>query len=288
MIGKSQDQNVSAEGTGIQAGRDVQITQNFGMSVSDIRELCREYFRTTFPTLQKEARRVAKENVENFARALEDKLIDRAGDVVVEKLADPDVQGAIRDAVLGSARRGEKANTATLVDLIAERVSASGSEFRNLVISEAVGTVPKITRAQICHLSFIHFMTRTGIPNLQRLEQLEPLAQRVLPAVVDGFDISSSQRWHMEYAGLCLIAEFMQVDIYNAWMKNHCGHLGYANVEQFKRDIGIASPTAKTLLDAYEERWRNSEVTLTSVGHAIAIANLSTTMGKMNYALWLN
>ena len=288
MIGKKQNQNVNTEGTGIQAGRNVQITQNFGLSISEVRDVCREYFRSTFPALQEEAKRVAEENVENFAKALEEKLIDRAGDVVLDKLADPDVQGGIRDAVLGSARRGKEANTETLVDLIAERVSSSSSDFLDLVISEAISIVPKLTHAQICHLSFIHFLTRTGIPNLARLEQLEPLAQQVLPAVADGFEISSSQRWHMEYAGVCSIAEFMNVDIYDGWMKNHCNHLGYTDVAKFKKDIGIASPTSKILLDAYDKWWRKSEVTLTSVGQAIAIANLSTTMGKLNYAIWLN
>lgn len=288
MIGKKQDQSVNSEGTGIQAGRDVQITQNFGLSISEVREVCREYFRSTFPALREEAKRAAEENVENFAKALEEKLIDRAGDVVLEKLSDPDVQGGIRDAVLGSARRGVKANTEILVDLIAERISSSNSDFLDLVISEAIGVVPKLTRAQICHLSFIHFMLRTGIPNLPRLENLEPLTQSVLPAVANGLQISSSQRWHMEYAGVCSIAEFMQIDIYNAWMKNHCSHLGYSDVKKFKNDLGSASPTSKVLLDAYDKRWRSSEVTLTSVGQAIAIANLTTTVGKLNYAAWLN
>ena len=288
MIGKKQDQNVNSEGTGIQAGRDVQITQNFGLCVADVRELCREHLRSTFPALREEAIKVAKENVEKFARALEDKLIDRSGDIVVEKLADPDIQGAIRDAVLGSARRGPKVNTATLVDLIAERLSPSDSEFRDLVISEAISIVPKITRPQICHLSLYPFLDKNRIPNLQRLEQLEPLAQTVLRAVADGIDISPSQRRHMEYAGVCSVAEFMEVKIYDGWMKQHCGHLGYSNVEQFMKDMGVASPTSKILLDAYEKRWRMGEVTLTSVGQAIAVANLSTTMGKMDYSMWIN
>ena len=55
MIGKKQNQTVDSEGTGIQAGRDVHITQNPGLSVNDVRELCREYLRTIYPTLLKEA-----------------------------------------------------------------------------------------------------------------------------------------------------------------------------------------------------------------------------------------
>ena len=288
MIGKKQNQTVDSEGTGIQAGRDVHITQNPGLTVNDVRELCREYLRIIYPTLLEEARKTAEENVEKFTDALEKKFIDRSSDLVIDKLSDPDVQGAIRDAVLGTARRGNKTNITTLVDLIAERLSHSSSEFRDLVISEAISVVPKITRSQICHLSFIHFLTCTSIRNLNRLDEYEPTAKAVLTAVADGFNISESQKRHMEYAGVWSIAGMMSVDMYAAWMKNNCDHLGYSDVEQFRQDIGNASPTMKILLDSYERNWKLGEVSLTSVGQVIAVANLSSTMGKLDYSIWIN
>lgn len=284
MIGKKQDQKVESEGTAIQAGGSVHITQYLSLSSDQIEEI----IRVTYPSLQEEARRVALENSEKFARKLEKKLIDSAENIVLDKFADPDVQGCIRDAVLGCARHGDKANTETLLGLIVKRASNSSTEFLDLVISEAISIVPKLTRAQICHLSFIHFLQNTSINNLQRLEDLEPWAQKVLPSVKDGIDLSSAQRLHMEYAGVCSIAEFMKMNIYEGWMKIYGENLGYTDVEKFKKDVGEASPTLNFLLKTYDNRWSSGEVKLTSVGHSIAIANLSTSMGKLDYSIWLN
>ena len=288
MLDKKQDQRIESQGTGVQAGRDVHIVCTTGLSASDVRELCRLYLKDSFSVLREHAQSVAQENVEAFAKDLEDKLIEKSGDVVLDKLRDPDAQAAIRDAVVGSARRGKRGNTEVLVDLLAERISPSNSEYIDLVISEAITVVPRVTRPQICHLSFIHFMTRTGLPNLQRLDQLEGIAHAAWLAVSAGINISESQKKHMEYAGVCTMAHMMSVDIYKGWMESHGKPLGYTDVEDFKRDIRASSPSSNLLLEAFEAHCRKGEMTLTSVGQAIAIANLSTTIGRLDYSVWLN
>ena len=287
MIGDKQNQNVEAEGTAIQAGGDVTVTQNKGLSVDEVKELCLLFLRDNFPSLRDEAIRAAEANVQKFAASLEQKIVEKSGEIVFEKFTDPDVQAAINDAVQASARKGEKANPSVLVDLIAERASASANDFKDIVISEAVTVVPKITKPQIAYLSFIHYMTHVGVQGLQHLSHLEPYSQRALAAVSMGFNLSAAQISHIQYAGTCSIASIMSVDIYNGWMTQLYKYFGYTELEKFKTDLTKFSPSSKILLDTFDKEAKSGQVTLTSVGQAIAIANLSTTLGKLDYSIWL-
>jgi len=287
MIGDKQSQDVGAESTAIQAGGSVTVTQHSGLSVAEVKELCLLFLRDNFPALREEAIKVAEGNVKKFAASLEQKIIEKSGDIVLEKFTDPDVQAAINDAVQASARKGEKANPSILVDLIAERTSVSTNDFKDIVISEAVTVVPKITKPQIAYLSFIHYMTHVGIQGLQHLSQLEPHSQKAIAAVSAGFNLSDSQKRHIQYAGTCSIASMMKVDIYNGWMTQLYKYLGYTDLNKFKTEISSFTPTTKVLLDAFVNDSKDGQVTLTSVGQAIAIANLSTTFGKLDYSVWL-
>lgn len=287
MLGDKQNQTVESNGTAIQAGGNVSVTQNMGLSVAEVKELCLLFLRDNFPSLREEAIRAAEGNVQKFAASLEREIVEKSSKIVLEKFTDPDVQAAINDAVQASARKGEKANPSVLVDLIVERASASTNDFKDIVISEAVTVVPKITKSQIAYLSFVHFMTSVGVQGLQHLSHLEPYSQRALVAVSSGFNLSESQKRHIQYAGTCSIASMMSLDIYDGWMTQLYKYFGYTDLEKFKTDLATFSPSSKILLDKFDEDAKDGQVTLTSVGQAIAIANLSTTLGKIDYSIWL-
>lgn len=287
MLGDKQNQNVGADGTAIQAGGNVTLTQNNGLTVAEVKELCLLFLRDNFPALRDEAIKAAEVNVQKFAEDLESKIVEKSGDIVLEKFTDPDVQAAINDAVQASARKGGKSNPSVLVDLITERVSAAANDFKDIVLSEAITVVPKVTKNQIAYLSFIHYMTHVGVNGLQHISQLEPYSQRALAAVNQGFNLSDSQKRHIQYAGTCSIASMMSVNIYDGWMNQLYKYLGYTDINVFKGDVEKFSPSTKILLDAFDKDSKGGQVTLTSVGQAIAIAHLSTTLGKLDYSIWL-
>ena len=285
MLGRKQEQEVGPDGTGIQAGRDVNVTQNLGLSAADVREICWMVFYENFPRLRVEAVETAKKNVQEFADSLEEKIIEKSGEIVLEKFADPDVQAAINDAVQANARKGEKSNPAILVKLITERVSDSTTDYIDMVISEAITVVPKLTKPQISYLSFIHFMTRTSFIGFSQISEYEHYSEVALSLVSAGFGLSESHKRHMEYAGACSMHAMIGVDIYDHWMKRE-KHLGYTDQEIFKSDLAAYSPSSEILLRAFEKDNKDGQITLTSVGQAIAIANFST-IWKMDYSIWL-
>lgn len=285
MLGKSQDQKVAENSTAIQATGNV--TVNNGLSVAEVKELCLLFLKDNFPALREEAIREAEGNVREFAQELEQKIVQNAQFITLEKFKDPDVQAAINDAVQSSARRGKKANTSVLVDLISERASVSSSDFKDIVLSEAVNVVPKLTREQISYLSFIHYMTHCGRNGLQHVSQLEPLSIMALNAVSAGFGLSDSQKRHIQFAGTCSIMSMMHIDIYDGWINSLFKSLGYTDKEKFKSDVAQFSPTTKKLLEEFDKDSKGGQVTLTSVGQAIAIANLSKSLGRLDYSIWI-
>ena len=286
-MGDKQEQNVGSESTGIQAGRDVTLTQNYGLSLADVEKLCSLFFEKNFPALREEALQAAKNYVQEFAASLGAKIVEKSNEIDFERFADPDVQAVINDAVQANARKGEKANPSVLVDLITERVSFSTNDYKNIVISEAVTVVPKLTKAQIAYLSFIHYMTRITVTKIPNLSRLEPWSRTVLSVVSAGFHLSDSQKRHIQYAGACSILSMMSIDIYDSWMKHKYQDMGYTDRQKFQDDLTTFSPSSKILLDTFDKDIEDGQVTLTSVGEAIAIANLSRKLGKLDYSIWL-
>lgn len=288
MIGDKQEQEVGSNSTAIQAKRDVVINQTNGLSVSEVKELCLLFLKDNFPALREEARKQAELNVKKFANDLESKIAAKIEEVSFEKFTDPDVQATINDAVQASARKGEKSNSSVLIDLISERVSNSSDDFQDVVISEAVSVVPKITDKQIAYLSFIHFMTRMSLSKINHVSQMEGLSSIVLKTVSSGFNLSDAQKRHLEYSSTCSILSMMSVNIYDGWMNQLYKHLGYTDLEKFKIDLETYSPSTKILLDTFDKESKEGQVTLTSVGMAIAIANLSKSIGTLDYSIWIN
>jgi hypothetical protein len=282
MLGDKQEQSVNSGSTAIQAGRDVY----YGLSVTEVRDLCALFLRTNFPELREEARRTAEEYVKTFARILEQKLVTDAASIVLEKLREPDVQAAINDAVQASARKGAAANPIILSTLISERVAKNTNNYKDIVISEAVQVVPKLTSPQVALISFVHAVMSSTVNNISNVAALEDFGQRALLFSSQGFGLSESQKQHIQYTGAASINYILNVDIYDAYAKQVYPHLGFSDGVALKSALVTQAPSYAKLLDQFTAD-RLYGVQLTSVGQAIAIANISNFIGKLDYTIWL-
>ena len=172
--------------------------------------------RDNFPQLREDARRTAEEHVKTFADLLENRLANDAASIVLDKFREPDVQAAINDAVQASARKGQAANPDILSTLISERVARNTNEYKDIVLSEAVQVVPRLTNAQIGLLSFAHFVKSVAVQNLPNIGALEPFGQQALVFSSPGFGLSQSQWQHIQYAGAASINNLVGGDIYDS------------------------------------------------------------------------
>lgn len=283
MLGDKQDQTVEGGSTAIQAGGNVHY---HGLSVAEVRDLCTLFLRNNFPQLREEARQTAEEYVRNFSLQLESRLVNDAASIVLDKFREPDVQAAINDAVQASARKGAAANPGLLSTLIAERVSKQSSEYKDVVISEAVKVIPKLTSPQIALLSFVHFIKSVTITGLPGVAALEPFGKAALLFSSPGFDLSDSQKQHIQYTGACSIISILGGDIYDVLRTNSYSYFGLPDTASFKSAIEAQAPSFAILLSQFDKE-KLFSCNLTSVGQAIAIANISNYIGKLDYSIWL-
>lgn len=283
MLGDKQNQSVGAGAVAIQAQRDINIQ---GASPEHIDQMVRLFLDYNFPRLREEARKVAEEHVNKLGETLKSTLVASVSRIEPSKLADPDVQATINEAVQASARRGDGAHPDLLCSLIAERVAVGASEFKDIVISEAVAVAGRLTGAQIGYLSLVMFVTAMTVQKASSIASLEPHMQVALMACRPGFHLSTSQRMHLAYTGAGTHNLFGGGDVYEGLMTRTYAYLGYTDLEKFKLDITNQSPTWKVLVDAFGES-EGFKLPLTSVGQAIAIANLSRYFGPMDYGIWI-
>ena len=283
MLGDKQEQSALSGSIALQAGRDVNY---HGLSVSEVRELCALFLQNNFPQLRAEAKQAAEQHVRDFAATLEQKLVNNATSIVLDKFREPDVQAAINDAVQASARKGQAASPLILSALIAERVAVNTNDYKDVVLCEAVNVVPKLTAPQIAFLSFHHFVTSVVIKGLHGIAALEPFGQLALLFSTPGFGLSDSQKQHIQYAGACSINHILGGDVYEALRAKPYSYFGHTDAAVFKAAIADQAPAFGTLLDQFSTE-NLFTVNLTSVGQAIAIANISNYLGKLDYSIWL-
>ena len=206
--------------------------------------------------------------------------------IALEKFSEPDVQAAINDAVLASARKGIAANPLVLSTLISERVAKDSNEYKDIVLSEAVQVVPRLTAAQIGTISFVHFVRSVIIQRLPNVAALERFGQIAMQFSSPGFGLSNSQKQHIQYSGAASVNNLLGGDIYDAYAKQAYTYLGFTDGTLLKNALVAQAPSFSRLLDQFtaDNLW---EIQLTSVGQAIAIANISNFLGKLDYAIWL-
>lgn len=282
MLGDKQQQNTESGSTALQAGRDINI---HGLSVSEVRELCVLFLRDNFPKLREEAKRTAEEHVRNFAAGLEARLVNDAASIALEKFREPDVQAAINDAVQASARRGDAANPNILATLISERVAQQTNNYKDMVLSEAVHVVPRLTSQQIALLSFVHFVRSMVYQNLPSVAALEQIGKVALTFSAPGFGLSESQKQHLQYAGAASVNNILGGDIFD-FQRDAYKNFNINDGAAFKSALTTNAPAYLQLLEQFAAD-NLFAINLTSVGQAIALANISNFIGKLDYSIWL-
>lgn len=283
MIGDKQNQNVGSSGLALQAARDIHY---HGPSVTEIKELCELFLEKNFPILRQEAIQAAQQQVKDFSAVLEKTLIKNSADLMIEKFREPDVQAAINDAVQACARKGAKASPDLLSNLIVERISKQSSDYKDIVLNEAIQVIPRLTPNQISFIAFHHFCTSISVGGLTNTAQLEDFGRKVLAITENGIKLSDSQKKHIEYTGALTISALSRGDIYDMLAADAYKYLNFENGAQFKAALTYSAPSFNKLLAAYETE-QISNISLTSVGQAIALAHLSNALGKIDYSIWI-
>ncbi|KXU86520.1 hypothetical protein CI15_18965 [Paraburkholderia monticola] len=174
MLNGRQDQQGGDNAINAQAGRDV-IVQ--GVTYTEARQIAVDVYRANALELQGIAQRIASERAEHLVDQFLQKM-QANGFERIEQAANPDFQHTLFEAQKAYARTGDEVTEAVLVDLLAARAGESSRSLRQIVLTEAVTAVSRLTPSQI-DLVTLMFMLRHCTTNglLHRQQILLPIAQ---------------------------------------------------------------------------------------------------------------
>ncbi len=280
------EQNVNRSENVVQVAGNVEINNRYGLAVHEVKELAQIFMRENFPVLRAEAIAAAQINVEQFLREFEGKLAQNIGRINTDRFKDPDIQSSINDAVLETAKKGRRSNPDLLADLVIERLNTGTNDYVSLVVSEAIKVVPKLTPEQIGFLTLVLFLSSTKISSAASLTDILPLASIVLETSQHSFGLSDSQKSHLEFAGCASILQIVSNSAYSIWKANY-DFLKDIPDEELKNTIERDFPVLHQLAKSFDDN-KLGQVTLTSVGKVIGLANLSKRVPGLDYANWLN
>ena len=180
IFGANQDQNVGNGAVAVQAGNDVNITQN-GLSYSEVRDVALDVFRANFFQLagpaMETARARAEEITEDFLKKLQKENPDGFG-----KGQDPDFQHALFTVQREYARNGDEDLGDLLVDLLVDRSKQEQRDILQIVLNESLSTAPKLTDSHLAVLAIIFLFRYTQSQWIGNHESLgEYFDEYVLP-----------------------------------------------------------------------------------------------------------
>jgi len=256
---------------GIQAERDV--TVNVGLTVAEVEKLTKLFLEENFPQLRQDAMEAARGNVARLLSEFEFQLARRLHDVDIGKFGDPDVQYTLNEAVVETAKRGERANIDLLVSLVLERVSKGSGDLLSLACSDAVRVVPRLTRPQIDYLSVAMFFSHMSIPKLPNITVYEKFAQLAHAIVESASGVSEWDELYLESQRCLVHLNIGRDDVYIE-LKSKYPALKDVSPEEIKRDIMEKTTYFKDFVGVYE-KYRMNFLRLTLVGQLVAAVNMN-------------
>ena len=191
MKQQSGDQSVS-----IQVGRDVVV----GISYDDARKIALDVYKANAFELAAAAKQAAiaraEELTDRFLAELRDKNAQE-----VSQASRPDFQIALLEAQKAYARTGDKDLAVVLVDLLVNRTKQDPRSLREIVLTESLQVVPRLTVAQINTVSVIFLLRDTESPGIVDLEKLGGWFDRYMVSLVSSLSKADSLYRHLVYSG---------------------------------------------------------------------------------------
>src|ERR1700744_1711779 len=181
------------------AAETINIHNSNALSMSDVKELAMSVFKENFPKLQEIARIEAERNRDLFINELDDKIHEKLNLEEINRFNKPDVQFALKDAIISASRKNNGECHTILSNLIIDRVKNDGVEFKEIVYNEAIGTIPRLTKNHLDILAFT-FITKYALFKQVSDWTIFDKRLRAFICPVLNFSNSPAQFQHLEYS----------------------------------------------------------------------------------------
>lgn len=188
---ESGDQSVN-----LQAGGNIVV----GVTYDDARQIALDVYKANAVELAAAAKQAAIARAEELTDKFLGELKEKNAPAVAQA-ARPDFQIALLEAQKAYARTGDKDLAAVLVDLLVNRTKQDPRSLREIVLTESLQVVPRLTVAQINTISAIFVLRYTENQFVTKLDQLGQWFDRYIAPLESSLGKSDSQYRHLVYSG---------------------------------------------------------------------------------------
>ena len=197
---KRQEKNIAPKGDGHNyAAETINVHHSSGLSVTDVKELAKSVFIENFPKLQEVAKQEAEKNRDLFITELDQRIKDKLSEEEINKFNKPDIQFALKEAVVTASRKNSQESRTILSNLIVDRVKNDGIEFKEIVYNEAISTISQLTTNHLNILAFTFITRYARLTNVKDWENFEALIRKYICPFIN-FTSSNAQFQHLEYS----------------------------------------------------------------------------------------
>lgn len=216
MLNKPQDQNAGEGAVAIQVagsaeGVTVSQTNNYGLTVEQVRSVAQDSFNANFVQLLGQAGDIAEARAHRVVERFLDRLQveNPAG---LNQANTPDFRYALLTAQKAQARSGDENLEELLVELLIERSHEHRRNLQQIVLNEALEVVSRVTDEQIAALSLsfiIRRVSNTGILDLNAF--LADMDVLLVPYVAKA-KLSNASFSHLAFTG-CGVVEMGEIGL---------------------------------------------------------------------------
>lgn len=145
-------QSVGDNSSAIQVAGDA----HFGNTTTEVMAICQFMVKSEMASLRADAYALVDSRAQEFGQQIAEKLSKDVDEKLRAKLADPDIQYTLNQAVVQVARKGFDAKSELLKELIVSKFKSTEEE-ENLILDHALDITQRLTTSEIKLLSLIYY-----------------------------------------------------------------------------------------------------------------------------------
>ena len=136
----------------------IQVTgdAHFGNTTTEVMAICQLMVKSEMASLREDAFALVDSRAQEFGNQIAEKLSKDVDEKLRAKLADPDMQYTLNQAVVQVARKGFDAKSELLKELIVSKFKSTEEE-ENLILDHALDITQRLTTSEIKLLSLVYY-----------------------------------------------------------------------------------------------------------------------------------
>lgn len=256
-----------------QANRDITVHQ--GMAFAEVKDVAMMVFENNFLKLGEQVEELVNQRAEKIIVEYLDKLRSEKPEALANTI-DPDIRAVIYEAQKDYARSGKEDTEKLLVDLLFERTVEVQSDFKNIVLNEALSVASKLSKLQIDLLSISYLGKYISFNQLIHPSAFEHFLEPFQYLFDSKFDAYSDYSF-LTYLG-CMDISIGSLDFDKMISSKNLS--GLASEDEVRMKI-----SDYPLLSKMRFFWNSNErsmqnATTTPVGNVIATVNINRHLGS--------